>query len=788
LGFQAQGQDRPHDDSASLPIKRVVLYKNGVGYFEHLGRIQNNQQVTIAFTSGQLNDVLKSLTVLDLNGGRITGVAYGSAAPIEKQLGDLRLAADGKATLADFLQGLRGARLEVKNGSAVLTGRLLSVEHKTRVSGGTTLEVDYVSLIGDSGEIHTTEISPTFSVRLLERGLTGKVEHFLDLVSLEREPDVRRMVVSTAGTGERSLFVSYISEVPIWKTTYRIVLNSKTGANPLLQGWAIVDNTVGEDWDNVELSLVAGAPQSFIQNLSQPYYARRPVVALPGAMTTTPQTYESMLIPGGARLTGTVTDPSGAAVAGASVKAFDASGALAGETSTNAGGAYELRGLPEGALRLEVTSQGFGRAVIAGVASSLTKPAQQDVRLQVANAADVISVAAPAAQTESGALSMVPGAGSGGSLGSGAQLGGRVGSGHGAGFGPGAGGGVGGGFYNVDEARARAEAAARARELGDLFEYKLKEPISIPKNRSALVPIVQSTVQAEKVSVWNEQAGLPRPQRALWITNSSGLTLDGGSFSVLEEETFAGEGTFDPIRPNEKRLVSYATDLALNVNSTEGREQQRVTRVIVSHGMMIHKSEVREKKTYTFRNEDSSPRTVIVEHPVRSRYELRGAAQPAETTAAWMRFRLDVGSKQTQSLTVEEARPIDVTYALTNISSAQVATLVEQRSIDKSVEEALRRVLAQKDVIDGLEQQNTAREEEKQRIFDDQQRLRENLKALKGSAEERALVERYTQQLNNQETRLESLRKEIAETAAKQQSAQAALDRMIAELSFDVKL
>jgi hypothetical protein len=283
----------------------------------------------------------------------------------------------------------------------------------------------------------------------------------------------------------------------------------------LLQGWAIVDNTVGEDWDNVELSLVAGAPQSFIQNLSQPYYARRPVVPLPGAMTTTPQTYESTLIPGGARLTGTVTDPSGAVIAGAGVKAFDSSGALAGETSTNAAGVYELRGLPEGALRLEVASQGFSRAVIAGVASSLTKPVQQDVRLQVSNAGDAVTVAAAA-----------PGAGSGGSLGGGAELGGRVGSGRGAGFGPGAGGGFGGGVYNVDEARARAEAAARARELGDLFEYKLKEPITIPKNRSALVPIVQSTIQAEKVSVWNEQAGLPRPQRALWITNSSGLTLD----------------------------------------------------------------------------------------------------------------------------------------------------------------------------------------------------------------------------------------------------------------------
>jgi hypothetical protein len=204
--------------------------------------------------------------------------------------------------------------------------------------------------------------------------------------------------------------------------------------------------------------------------------------------------------------------------------------------------------------------------------------------------------------------------------------------------------------------------------------------------------------------------------------------------------------------------------------------------------MMIHKSEVREKKTYTFRNEDSSPRTVVVEHPVRSRYELRSAVQPAETTAAWMRFRLEVGAKQTETLAVEEARPIEFTYALTNISSAQVATLVQQRSIDKSVEEALRRVLAQKDVIEGLEQQNNAREEEKQRIFDDQQRLRENMKALKGSAEERALVQRYTQQLNDQETRLENLRKEIAATAAKREIAQGVLDGMIAELSFDVKL
>ena len=122
------------------------------------------------------------------------------------------------------------------------------------------------------------------------------------------------------------------------------------------------------------------------------------------------------------------------------------------------------------------------------------------------------------------------------------------------------------------------------------------------------MPIVNSPIGAEKVSIWNERSAAPRPARALWLTNSSGLTLDGGSFSVMDEQTFAGEGVFDPIRPGEKRLVSYALDLALNASSKNANEAQRVTRVHISQGVMTHESEVRERKTYTFRNEDSAPR------------------------------------------------------------------------------------------------------------------------------------------------------------------------------------
>src|SRR5262249_11749875 len=114
-------------DLDRLPVKRVVLYKNGVGYFEHQGPVRNSQDVSIGFTSGQLNDVLKSLTVLDLDGGRIAGVAYGSAAPVDRQLGDLRLPVGEKTTLTEFLGALRGARLEVHGAAGTITGRLLSV-------------------------------------------------------------------------------------------------------------------------------------------------------------------------------------------------------------------------------------------------------------------------------------------------------------------------------------------------------------------------------------------------------------------------------------------------------------------------------------------------------------------------------------------------------------------------------------------------------------------------------------------------------------------------------------
>jgi hypothetical protein len=278
-----------------LPVRRVILYKNGVGYFEHTGRIHGDQELKIDFTSSQLNDVLKSLTVLDLNGGKITGVGYNSVAPIAEQLKSLRLPLGQSTTLANFLAALRGSRIQVHNGAALVSGRLLSVEEKTTKKAQEEIKSVEISVVTDAGEVRTFPLTSGLGVRVEDHDLNEEISRYLNLVSSSRDQDLRRMSISTSGNGDRNIFVSYISEVPVWKSTYRILLPTKSDASPLLQGWAIVDNTVGEDWKDVQLSLVAGAPQSFIQDLSKPYYTRRPVVDLPEAAMLTPQTHEGTM-------------------------------------------------------------------------------------------------------------------------------------------------------------------------------------------------------------------------------------------------------------------------------------------------------------------------------------------------------------------------------------------------------------------------------------------------------------------------------------------------------------
>ena len=786
-----------------LPVRRVVLYKNGVGYFEHTGRVRGNQDIHIDFTSGQLNDALASLTVLDLNGGRISGVSYNSTAPFDRRLGALRLPIGEQTSVSKFLDALRGARLEVRSGTAAVAGRLLSVERKTRTAGGTTLEVDVIALVTDAGEIREVEVTPAMSVRLADTGMHGEMNRYLSLLASEREQDLRRMTLAATGAGERQLFVSYISEVPVWKTTYRLVLPTASGKKSLLQGWAIVDNTVGEDWNNVELSLVAGAPQSFIQQLSQPYYGRRAVVPLPQEFERIPQTHEARLL-GGAQIAGRVVDPSGGVIAGTQVRVLDSNGAEINRTTTDDRGEYGISGLSDGSYRLEFERNGFRKLVVENTQIRNGLGGEQDAALQLGSTSQTVTVAASAPSVET-SMSSVSGKNSR-NLGSGRGLGTGRASGNGGGvLGGVPGQGLINGPLNGRDPKSLAmlqpgvslngllqtttPTAADGQDLGDLFEYKLKDRVTLRKNQSAMVPILQCDIEAEKVSVWTASLNSNRPLRAIWLTNTSSETLDGGNFSVLEDEIFAGQGLLDAIKPGERRLLSYATDLGMLVRATGLGAPQRNTRVRIAHGVMIRTSELREKKTYTLRNEDTSARTLIVEHPARIGWNLSAdSPKPEETSLGSYRFRVKVPPKQTSTLEISESSPLETRFELNNITDDQIALMVREGSVNSAIEQALRRIIDQKAQVSSLESEAEKRDAEITRIYDDQERLRENLKALKGSVEEKALTQRYTQQLSDQETHLEKLRVEKEDFERKTGLAQAQVDKMIEDLSIEVTL
>jgi hypothetical protein len=672
----------PAQDTGKLPVRRVVLYKSGVGYFEHVGRVRGDQVVSIDLTSGQLDDVLKSLTTTDLGDGKVTGITFNSMAPLEQRLRTLGLPLGATTSPTDLLHALRGSRVEVQGPGAPVTGRVLSVQERERTTGEKTESVLELSIVTDAGVLRTFALGPGVGVRLAENDTRGELSQYLDLVGSARAQDVRRLRIATSGTGARDLFVSYVSEVPVWKSSYRLVIPTAAGKTPFLQGWAIVDNTLGEDWTDVELSLVAGAPQSFIQQISQPLYTRRPVVPLPSTAMLTPQTHDGAM---------------SAEKSGAAPEAADAA--------------------PGG-----------------GMPSAPPPPPAPAPAAQVVRATRMTA-------------------------------------------------------NEIEERLTRTPAAAQGADLGDLFEYKLTEPITVRRNQSALVPIVQAPVTVERVSLWTASSGSPRPLRAAWITNDTGLTLDGGSVSLVEGGAFAGEGLLEAIQPKERRLVSYAVDLAARVTANFEGGPRRVSRVRITRGAFIQTVQERGTTTYTLRNEDASARTFVIEHPKRDGFTLApGTPAPAETGTAQYRFRAVVPQGGTQTLKVDEVREVETRVAVTNITSDQVALILRGRNVDVAAEPQLKAVMAQSAEVARLQVAVRERQAEVERIEKDQARVRENLQALKSSAEERQLVARYASQLSAQEDRLALLRKEIEDLEVQRGKAQEELVRLANGITLDVAM
>jgi hypothetical protein len=792
----------PAKDTA-LPVTRVSLYKNGVGFFEHTGSVTGNAQVTIDFTNSQLNDVLQSLTAIDLNGGRISGAGYNSTTPLDQQLKSLSLGLGESPSQADFYAAIRGARVSVTAPGINITGRLLSVEDRTVPTKSTDDPApsrQFLTVVSEAGDVRTLELTPSTTVRLLDTALHTDVTRYLALLDSNRNQGLRHLTLQdnapatgpegSSSKAPRELHLSYLSEVPIWKSTYRILFtdtaNASAAQSATLQGWSVVDNTTGTDWINVHLSLIAGAPQSFIQPLSQPIYGRRPEIPIAQQAQMTPQTYDSSIDSRmdryrgggleslGSGIEGTLTDPSGAIIPNATITATNATTGERQTLTTDANGHYTFN-VPPGRYKLEASSPGFNRGIQnILVSGQQTNPI--NMTLQVGSASQSIEVSS---------ADMVSLPVSGRSFNSLARISGGVMAAPPPPPPP---------PSYEQAAQASITPTTSTAAFDDFFSYNLTEPVTILKNQSALVPILQSKITADRVTLVSyANARISQPVRALWITNTSGLTLDRGSFTIVENGSFGGEGLLDPIHPDEKRLLSYAADQAIHATTEGDGTSSRVVSLSSSKGVLfIHNAETHQV-TLVLHNAASAPRTIVSEIPVVKGWKLDSETnsassdpKPVETTPTVYRYRTEVAPGATVRLHIGANRSGLSSYYLTSTNDNQLTFILNETNHNPTLVAALQPILdARRKVADA----QTAVNQTNQRIESlrsDEDRQRSNITALASS--EKSSKQRFVDDLNRTEDQLKAAQTELAANTQALQAAQSDLANRIESFQIDTTL
>jgi hypothetical protein len=282
------GQSAAQSAETALPLSRVVLFSSGVGYFQREGTVEGNASLELAFRTAEINDLLKSLVLRDLDGGQITGVNYASRDPVARTLRSFAIDLTGNPDLAGVLAQVRGEAVEVISSETV-RGTLLGVESRPAAGG---VEETWLNLLSERG-LRSIPLREVREVRFLNPELDRELRAALELLAQGHSQDRKRVVLGFTGKGKRRVQVGYLLETPVWKTSYRLVLGNEQ--SHFLQGWAIVENTTDQDWRGVKLALVSGRPVSFAMDLYQPLYLSRPVVVPELYAGLRPQLYDEDL-------------------------------------------------------------------------------------------------------------------------------------------------------------------------------------------------------------------------------------------------------------------------------------------------------------------------------------------------------------------------------------------------------------------------------------------------------------------------------------------------------------
>jgi hypothetical protein len=281
---------QPNGDKAeaqNLPITQVVLFSSGVGYFQREGKVEGNARVDLTFPVQDINDLIKSMVLRDLDNGHITAVSYDNNAPIDRTLKSFAINLTGNPSFSAILNQARGEKVEVvltqtnATQPGTMTGTVVGIEHQRQaVANKDVVETEVLNLWCADG-MRALKLAELQRIRFLNPTIDSEFKKALETLASSHDTQKKAVSIQCMGEGSRRVKVGYVVENPIWKTSYRLVLEkNELDAKPYLQGWAVVENSTDEDWKDVRMALISGRPISFQMDLYSPLFVDRPTERL----------------------------------------------------------------------------------------------------------------------------------------------------------------------------------------------------------------------------------------------------------------------------------------------------------------------------------------------------------------------------------------------------------------------------------------------------------------------------------------------------------------------------
>lgn len=664
-----------------LPLEKVVLFTSGVGFFQHGGKVTDDATVEMSFKTEQINDLLKSMVLEDLDGGTVPAVSYASRDPITKTLGTFAINLTDNPSIGQILGRLRGTRIEVEAASPA-SGTIVGVEKRgVPVGDDKTVEKEFITLLTAEG-LRTIPIDTVTRLKILDERLQGELEKALAVLALGTDNERKSVTLDFVGKGPRRVRVGYVQESPVWKTSYRVVLGGDGGQKkkPLLQGWAIVENTTDQDWKDVRMSLVSGRPISFVMDLYQPLYVPRPEVRQELYASLLPQQY--------------------------------------GQDLAAAADEFVARGLRADARKQMAKHQMMMEPRPSVVPSAETMYADAQGAVVADMAASVGSI----------------------------------------------------------------QSVAQGGSLGELFRYEIAKPVSIGRQRSAMLPIVSQEVEAEKVSIYDERVLAKHPLAGLRLVNSTTLNLMQGPVTVYDGGAYAGDARIEDLAPGSERLLSYAVDLDVEVAPRAEPLPEAIVSVRLMKGTLVVTRKLARRKLFEIKNSGVDDVELLVEYPREEPWKLVTPEKPAETTRDRYRFAVTAEPGTPTTLEVAEEQQTHQHLTMKDADDGTILFFTNAIETSPAVKEALQTVIARKREIERIVQERTRREQEVQVVGQEQERIRQNMAQLERTSD---LYTRYVQKFATQEDRVETLRKEVADLQAKEQEVRQGLDNYLQKLELN---